>query len=67
METDVRWYKDGCYKLYFIEKIKEIYQNIGYPVIETIAKECDNKENGIYDLEKYLKENINAFSVNSGV
>lgn len=49
------------------EKIKEIYQNIGYPVIETIAKECDNKENGIYDLEKYLKENINAFSGNSGV
>lgn len=49
------------------EKIKEVYQNIGYTVIETIAKECSNNENGIHDLEKYLKGNINAFSGNSGV
>ena len=51
------------------EKIKQVYQNIGYKVIETIAKQQDNneKEQGIQELEKCLKENINAFSGNSGV
>lgn len=56
------------------ENIKKVYQNIGYTVIETIAKDLENiqKENemhsiGIYDLEKNLKGNINAFSGNSGV
>lgn len=64
------------------EKIKEIYQNIGYTVIETIAKEQDSKSkdmrdedknidkiktSGIHELKKYLKGNINAFSGNSGV
>ena len=59
------------------EKIKETYQNIGYTVIETIAKELENAEDilsknitsstGIQELEKKLKGNINAFSGNSGV
>lgn len=49
------------------EKIKEIYQNIGYTVIETIAKEQENNLPGIQELKKYLKGNINAFSGNSGV
>ena len=58
------------------EKIKEVYQNIGYTVIETIAKELpednttyESKENtkGIKELKKTLKGNINAFSGNSGV
>ena len=49
------------------EKIKEIYQNIGYTVIETIAKEQENNLSVIQELKKYLKGNINAFSGNSGV
>ncbi len=53
------------------EKIKEVYQNIGYTVIETIAKDFEDipekSSIGIHNLEKYLKENINAFSGNSGV
>ena len=56
------------------EKIKEVYQDIGYTVIETIAKDLEDipeksKKHsiGIHNLEKYLKENINAFSGNSGV
>ena len=63
------------------EKIRNIYQNIGYTVIETIAKElpqtienlsnkevkCKNKLKGIQELEGLLKGNINAFSGNSGV
>ena len=62
------------------EKIKETYQNIGYTVIETIAKEQEDKPeetkseekskiktSGIQALEKQLKGNINAFSGNSGV
>ena len=56
------------------EKIKEVYQNIGYTVIETIAKDLSiesEKSNiyltGIQELEKHLKGNINAFSGNSGV
>ena len=49
------------------EKIKEIYQNIGYTVIETIAKEQENNLSGIQELKKNLKWNINAFSGNSGV
>ena len=44
------------------EKIKEIYQNIGYTVIETIAKEQENNLSGIQELKKYLKGNINSFS-----
>ena len=49
------------------EKIKEIYQNIGYTVIETIAKEQENNLSGIQELKKQLKNNVNAFSGNSGV
>lgn len=45
------------------EKIKTVYENIGYKVIKTVAK---GKE-GIEDLEEELKGNINAFSGNSGV
>ena len=56
------------------EKIKEAYQNIGYTVIETIAKDLEDIPEksdihsiGIHNLEKNLKGNINAFSGNSGV
>ena len=46
-----------------IQKIKEIYENIGYKVIETQAKE----KKGVNELKKAIKGNINAFSGNSGV
>ena len=49
-------------KKYF-EKIKKIYQKIGYTVIETEAK----NGKGIEELNKKLYGNINAFSGNSGV
>ena len=45
------------------EKIKTIYEKIGYKVIKTVAK----GEEGIEDLKEELKGNINAFSGNSGV
>ena len=43
--------------------IKNIYEKIGYKVIETEAK----NQKGIDDLKQLLKNNINAFSGNSGV
>lgn len=43
--------------------IKKVYQDIGYKIIETQAKE----KKGIDELKKILKDNINAFSGNSGV
>ena len=46
-----------------LKKIKAIYEKIGYPVIETTAKE----KKGIDALIQILKNNINAFSGNSGV
>ena len=45
------------------EKIKSIYEKIGYRVIETVAKE----EKGIEELNNILYGNINVFSGNSGV
>ncbi len=45
------------------EKIKQIYENIGYKVIQTQA----NSNIGIEELHQVLKGNINAFSGNSGV
>ncbi len=45
------------------EKIKSIYEKIGYRVIETVAKE----EKGIEKLNNILYGNINVFSGNSGV
>lgn len=45
------------------KEIKKIYENIGYKVIETQA----NKQKGIETLKQNLKNNINAFSGNSGV
>ena len=47
--------------------IKNVYENIGYTVIETIAKEQENNLSGIQELKKQLKNNVNAFSGNSGV
>lgn len=44
-------------------KIKTTYENIGYKVIKTQA----NEKQGIEELKKYMKNNINAFSGNSGV
>lgn len=46
-----------------IEVIKEIYENIGYKVITTNAKQ----RQGIDELKKELTNNISAFSGNSGV
>lgn len=46
-----------------LDNIHKIYENIGYTVIETVAKE----EIGIDNLRKLLKNNITAFSGNSGV
>lgn len=45
------------------EKIKQVYENIGYKVILSQAKEGK----GINELKKLLKNNVNAFSGNSGV
>lgn len=45
------------------KEIRRIYEKIGYKVIETAAK----NRKGIDTLEKELKDNINAFSGNSGV
>lgn len=45
------------------ERIKKIYTDIGYTVIETNAKEGI----GIEELNKHLKNNVSAFSGNSGV
>ena len=45
------------------EKIKNTYEKIGYTIIKTEAKNLK----GIDELEKILKNNINAFSGNSGV
>lgn len=46
-----------------IEIVKDIYENIGYKVITTNAKERE----GIEELKKELSNNISAFSGNSGV
>lgn len=46
-----------------IEAIKEIYENIGYKVIATNAKQ----RQGIDELKSELTNNISAFSGNSGV
>lgn len=43
--------------------IKKVYEKIGYTVINTIAKSNE----GINKLRKVLKNNVNAFSGNSGV
>ena len=45
------------------ENIKTLYENIGYKVIETGAKE----RIGVDELRECLENNINAFSGNSGV
>lgn len=45
------------------KEIKSIYQQIGYKVIETEAK----NQKGTEELKQALKNNINAFSGNSGV
>ncbi len=46
-----------------LKKIKEVYQKIGYIVMETEAK----NQKGIEKLKKQLENNSNAFSGNSGV
>ena len=45
------------------KEIKKIYEEIGYKVMETEAK----NQKGIEGLKRLLKNNINAFSGNSGV
>lgn len=45
------------------KRIREIYENIGYDVIETEAR----NQKGIDQLKYKLKDNVNAFSGNSGV
>lgn len=46
-----------------LEKIHNIYEKIGYKVIDTAAKE----NIGVEEIKKVLKGNITAFSGNSGV
>ena len=46
-----------------LEQIHKVYENIGYKVIDTIAKE----NVGVEKIKKELKNNITAFSGNSGV
>lgn len=46
-----------------IDEIEKTYTDIGYKVIRTVAKESY----GIEEVKKILKENISAFSGNSGV
>ena len=45
------------------KQIKSIYEDIGYKVINTMAKEG----NGVEELKKVLQKHINVFSGNSGV
>lgn len=45
------------------KEIKKLYEKVGYTVVETEAK----TKKGIDNLKKLLKNNINAFSGNSGV
>lgn len=45
------------------KNIKEVYEKVGYKVIETEAKQSK----GVEELHGALKDNINAFSGNSGV
>lgn len=45
------------------KNIKSVYEKVGYKVIETEAK----SQKGVENLKKALKNNINAFSGNSGV
>ncbi len=45
------------------QEIKNVYEKIGYKVIETVAKE----QEGIQRLKEVLNGNINVFSGNSGV
>lgn len=45
------------------QEIKTVYEKIGYKVIKTVAK----TKQGIQELKDILKDNINAFSGNSGV
>ena len=45
------------------EEIEEIYNNIGYEVVKTNAKEKD----GIESLNRILENNISVFAGNSGV
>lgn len=45
------------------KQIKQIYENVGYKVIETQA----NAGSGVKELIKLMKNNINVFSGNSGV
>ena len=47
----------------FINQIESTYTNVGYKVIKTIAKQNE----GIKELTELLKNNITAFSGNSGV
>lgn len=46
-----------------INSIYNLYKNIGYEVIKTDAK----NNRGVDEIKKYLKDNITAFSGNSGV
>lgn len=46
-----------------VKKIKEIYEKIGYKVLETNAK----YKKGIEEVKHLLKNNISAFAGNSGV
>ena len=46
-----------------VEEIKEIYKDIGYPIVTTNAKD----KQGIEELNKILENNINVFAGNSGV
>ena len=49
------------------KRIKEIYEKIGYEVIETQANKKDIEEGSIEKLIKILKGNINVLAGNSGV
>ena len=49
------------------KRVKEIYEKIGYEVIETQANKKDIEEGSIEKLIKTLKGNINVLAGNSGV
>ena len=49
----------------FVNEIKGVYEEIGYKVIVSTAKEIKN--NGLVEIQECLKNNISAFSGNSGV
>ncbi|MCI8383898.1 MAG: ribosome small subunit-dependent GTPase A [Clostridia bacterium] len=63
IQSLIVWNKTDLANQVDFEEMENIYQNIGYQVIQTEAK----NQKGIQELKKQLSNHTNAFSGNSGV